>query len=682
MTDTTVRVLESVAAPGPTIKYIDQVVRYAPDDIEFEYFSWRRAIFGKYDVFHVHWPEFLIRSRKPWARRIQRVLYRVFILRLRLTRVPVVRTQHNLEPHEPGDAEERRLLRALDNVTSVRVHINRAGRIRADDVNKIVLHGDYREQLAGFPVADVVPGRFLFFGRIEPYKSVPKLIDAFSDVATAGDELRIVGRPTDSIRTQIQRALERWRRTDASVTARLEHVSDAEMVTEVTSSEAVILPYSEMHNSGVLLVALSLGRPVIAPVSDVNTAIAEEVGPGWVITYDGPFDSEKLRASIHRLRSEERGAIDLRERDWRHVGRGYADVFRGTMQKQGIRLPNIFVNVGGQRDNIGDSLLRRAYLNALRGYGNLHAYVGPDADYSSGLGLTSADRKYESPRKWLIAAFRAAAFGRDVVFAANTGEVVGTDEEWKKGRWQELLSWFVNVRGGKTIIAGVSVRPGSDPAKSSLPFLAKRAAITTWRDEWTRVQFKVGSVQPDWAFSFGEPTGEVGEREVIAIAMRGDREFPTDVWFEDVRTVLEATGARPVLVVQVRRDADRARELAKRLGAEVLEWSEGTSHAGQEEKVRTLYRSAVAVISDRIHALIVGYTEGAVPLGFSTESPEKVVRSLASATSVRLLEPAGSSAQTWLDALSSRDALMADLRQAKEALADITARIGATVGPR
>ncbi len=51
---------------------------------------------------------------------------------------------------------------------------------------------------------------------------------------------------------------------------------------EVFESELVVLPFVEMTNSGSMLLALSLDRPVLVPRLPVTEELADEVGPGWV----------------------------------------------------------------------------------------------------------------------------------------------------------------------------------------------------------------------------------------------------------------------------------------------------------------------------------------------------------------------------------------------------------------
>lgn len=322
------KVLQSVAAPGHSTKYIDQVVRYAPENVQFIYFSWLKALFGRYDVFHVHWPEFLLRSSRRPVRIARTVLFTLLLWRLRLTRTAVVRTVHNLHPHEAGTRVETRLLACLDERTTWNVVLNPCSPVDRATPHTVILHGDYREQFASQPRAEVTPGRLTFFGRIEAYKGVLELIDVFEMAAEAGGSLHIVGRPTEAMRVALTRRRDQWSRTDASLDLTLEHVSDARMVHEITSAQAVVLPYREMHNSGVALVALSLDRPIIVPAGCVNEALSDEVGAGWVSQYEGDLTSETLSSSLRGAVPSAGARPNLIMRDWRTVGRAYAEVYR------------------------------------------------------------------------------------------------------------------------------------------------------------------------------------------------------------------------------------------------------------------------------------------------------------------------------------------------------------------
>ncbi|WP_394554211.1 glycosyl transferase [Agromyces sp. MMS24-JH15] len=330
-------VLHSLAPPDGTTKFVDQVVGGAPEDVTVRCFSWSEALRGEYDVLHLHWPELLLRARTPWQRFGKRQAMRMLLLRTRVRGIPIVRTVHNLRPHEAGGGPEQRLLDSVDRRTDLFVRLNPATELPATARAVTIPHGHYRDRFAGHPRSEPVPGRLLYFGIIRPYKGVERLLDLYRAQRPAGTELRLVGNPTPELRERIEAAVA----ADPHVSARLAFVPDDELVREVTAADLVVLPYAEMHNSGVLLVALSLGRRVLVPDSPANAAIAAEVGEEWVLRYRGDFDADALEVGLAAVRhGPPAGEPDLSGRDWPAIGRRQADAYRALLaQRRSAALP-------------------------------------------------------------------------------------------------------------------------------------------------------------------------------------------------------------------------------------------------------------------------------------------------------------------------------------------------------
>ncbi|WP_235436358.1 polysaccharide pyruvyl transferase family protein [Arthrobacter sp. RIT-PI-e] len=343
-----------------------------------------------------------------------------------------------------------------------------------------------------------------------------------------------------------------------------------------------------------------------------------------------------------------------------------------------------FVNPSGQRDNLGDSVLRRAYLDALRKTGNLHIYVGDNEDYVSALGIRADDVTYLSKKKWLLSAIKHRNSG--LIFAANAGEYVLNKRFLVNASWQFFLALIANSsKGGSSIAMGISIRPGySRTSLRVLRVLLKRIKIVSWRDSLSRDAVGLGAVAPDWAFTLGEQASVLeasSGRRKVAIALRGDRPAPSESWVRGVREFASEKDLDVVVVNQMRRDRDRCAELAARFDATTLDWGV-ESHAEHELRVRKLYRESVVVISDRIHVLILGLSEGAVPVGLTTSDPEKIVRTFEAMSPIDLAwrpteETSPDQIVEFINSLiANRSHLVTDLDNARKLVEKSISKIG------
>ncbi len=331
--DRPVRVLQSFKTPrettNPYIHMLSKSLRQQ-DHLEVIDFSWRTALVGRYDVFHLHWPEILVSGRRPWTRPIRQLLFLLTLFRARLMRIALVRTQHNLAPPSGISSRERALLMLADRMTTLRITLN-AHSLDTGHEQETVVHGHYRDWFARYPRAEPVPGRLAFVGLVRPYKGVDLLVDAFREIQTdaANLQLRIAGRPSSAdIRSQLERAT----RSDPRISLHLEFLNEAQFVEEISSAELIVLPYRDMHNSGAALATLSLDRPVLVPDNAVNRDLALEVGHGWVHLFPGTISADLLTGALKQVRTQPPQELpDLSARGWAEVGAAHLRAYRRAL---------------------------------------------------------------------------------------------------------------------------------------------------------------------------------------------------------------------------------------------------------------------------------------------------------------------------------------------------------------
>ncbi|WP_022894018.1 hypothetical protein [Agromyces subbeticus] len=286
----------------------------------------------------------------------------------------------------------------------------------------------------------------------------------------------------------------------------------------------------------------------------------------------------------------------------------------------------VHVWLSGQSDNVGDSMLRRVYADRLRVLGRLSAWVGaPESGYAAGLRLGS-DEVASSYAKWCAEFARTAATGNGV-FAFNAGEFVPT-RRYVAGVAALLpLILLLKLRGGHIVWLGAGVRRTRPGFTWPFSLLARWSDLLLWRDATSVRLMGRGGTMPDWAFASRgrSPEESTATRDLLTVSLRGDREPPGDRWVEAVRSLAERLDLAVVVVVQVARDQSAAEVLATRLGSPLHSWAT-ENHWEQELAVRALYRRSRLVLSDRLHALVMGMTESAVPLGWCESAGDKITR--------------------------------------------------------
>ncbi|WP_426323950.1 glycosyltransferase [Microbacterium sp. E-13] len=304
----------------------------AAPGINVRFFDWRTALSGRYDVLHIHWPEYLVRGEGKKDALAALIRVPLLARRIRRDKIAVVRTLHNLTPHEAGHRLEPKLTAMLSRTVHKNIALNRATELDESEQPEVILHGDYIERFSGIPRAQQVDGRVLYFGLLRRYKGVDALVSAFESAADPSMSLRLVGRPQNQA---MRDSVARLSASDPRITSDLRFVPDGDLVREVSQAQLVVLPYREMHNSGSLLVALSLGRPVLTIDTPVNRSIQEEVGPGWIWLYEGDLTSDRLVSALNEVRSLARAEGEVPqfdERDWASVGRKHRRVYEDAVR--------------------------------------------------------------------------------------------------------------------------------------------------------------------------------------------------------------------------------------------------------------------------------------------------------------------------------------------------------------
>jgi beta-1,4-mannosyltransferase len=312
--------------------------------LQVDEFSYPRAFFRRYDVVHIHWPDTHLWSRSWWRSFGKHVRLGLLCALLHLRRTRIIWTLHNLHTHEKDHWIGARLFpawfpRACTDVISLTGTGLELARLTHPALRRksaaIIPHGHYRdifppplERSTARAILGLAPDRFtfLFFGSIRRYKNVPHLLDVFRRTTGHDVQLLVAGEPVVGMRAE---EIEEAAQGDPRVYLHLRHIPDAEVPTYLGAADLVVAPFSEVLNSGSMMLALSQNRPVLAPRVGALPELERAVGRRWVRLYEGPLQVatlEEARREMARTSREE--TVDLSAFAWPDIAAATVALYR------------------------------------------------------------------------------------------------------------------------------------------------------------------------------------------------------------------------------------------------------------------------------------------------------------------------------------------------------------------
>jgi len=229
----------------------------------------------------------------------------VYLAALRLVRRPVVFTAHVVTPHEPIALQQaiyRQIYRWCDVVIA---HSRRDRQRLLDeftlDPDRVVIipHGEYGfvegtgpvhdrdscRRALGLEPADEVA---LFFGYVREYKGLDVLLEAWPAVVEARPSARLVvaGDPVQLPQGR-RRELAAWAARVGAV-CRLEYIPFSDVASYFHAADALVMPYRQISQSGVLFLGLSLGLPIVATTVGALPEVVEDGESALLVPPESP----------------------------------------------------------------------------------------------------------------------------------------------------------------------------------------------------------------------------------------------------------------------------------------------------------------------------------------------------------------------------------------------------------
>lgn len=254
-------------------------------------------------------------------------------------------TAHNIVPHDGLPARFPRTWDYWRNTTTalvdrvVALSEESAAEVRAawpslrNAEYHVIPHPHYRgvyksrrprgeqRRLLGLPEGALVFGSI---GTVRPYKNLVDLAESARRVLRPSDRLLIAGHCYNAtLDGEIRAAIG----GDERIVYVPKDLDNHEYASIMGCLDYAVLNYRKILNSGSIFASLSLDVPTIAPNMGSITSAAREVGPEWVVTFEGSV-AEPMAAVVTRDGARPAGRPDLSLYEPSRIGALHAACYR------------------------------------------------------------------------------------------------------------------------------------------------------------------------------------------------------------------------------------------------------------------------------------------------------------------------------------------------------------------
>ncbi|MDB2318423.1 glycosyltransferase [bacterium] len=255
-----------------------EVVRIPPE----KWWPLHKAASVESDIIHLDWPHDWYTGKNFLTQAIKTKMYLEGLRRLE--KRCVVWTAHNLAAHDakrPGHDHKmmQSLIEQCDGIMvmseSAKTSLKQTYKMPKNVNIKKVFHGHYidcypnqtsrnesRKRLS------IPSGSFVYLipGAIKPYKGHLNAIKAFASTSTKGDILLIAGGGPQAFINHLKSEIKnQFGYAKGSIIIKPGFINDDEFQFFFNAADVTVLPFTNVLNSGSLLLSMSFGSPIIAP---------------------------------------------------------------------------------------------------------------------------------------------------------------------------------------------------------------------------------------------------------------------------------------------------------------------------------------------------------------------------------------------------------------------------------
>lgn len=293
------------------------------------------------DVVHIHWMHHAYQNSNLLVFIVKSILFIMTMLYLKVRRVQLVWTIHNLYPHQVKYKRLERFMRTaickfcsklLVASESIKRKVIAEFGVPASKLF-VVKHGHYLGVYKSKGVdcrkaygIDANADIYLFLGAIKAYKGVEDLIEAFNAMKTRQSYLIIAGKADKQMEAYLKRVEDK-----ENIILDLRFIPNEDVADLINAVDVMVMPYKEITTSGSAILGLSFRKLIVMPD---NEFIDEYFKEDMVVRYNsndynGLENAMKSALNVKREQRMPPYEEVLKELEWSAIAQKIKNVYQG-----------------------------------------------------------------------------------------------------------------------------------------------------------------------------------------------------------------------------------------------------------------------------------------------------------------------------------------------------------------
>jgi len=255
-----------------------------------------RALFGRADIVHLHWPQAVL--NEPAHRAVRRALLLLLMLvAQRLRGAEIVWTVHNVHSHERRLPRAERLFMGLiARLLTSLIFLNPHSRMELEEEyprtrrlrSSLIPHGLYEDAYPPMPDRTAARARFGLeqdatvvglVGSLKAYKGIERFVESLASLPPGKITGFIAGGFADCAYGDLVRsAVDRAERSGRTIRLVEGHLNETDLVAALSACDVLALPYSSESNSGLAILAAERGVPMLLADTKPLRELVAEIG--------------------------------------------------------------------------------------------------------------------------------------------------------------------------------------------------------------------------------------------------------------------------------------------------------------------------------------------------------------------------------------------------------------------